>query len=502
MSSPTSLASSAPELVTGHQTPRIGTPRTLELPTRGPQLAAVAELRGFTYEPWQNHVADVALEFNPETGLWVHSEVDLLVARQNGKTELLADRVLASLYVFDFEKLVLHTAQDRTVPEELFEKLVEIIGDTPALHRRLHARKGINHTNGKQQIRLKDGSRYKVLAPRADAFRGYSCHLLIMDEARTQRDWNLWNAATPTQSALGDAKQRWVVSNAGDARSVVLDAIQASGRKAAADPASYRHKAYLEWSAAEDRPLDDEEGWREANPGYGLRITRATVRAELAVALEDPEALAGFIAERLCRRAHGAKNAAIPLDAWNLCAMAEPPLVEPGPPRPVLGIDVDGDRTHGAIALAAWREGRLVVDVVEEFHADPAADEAVTSTELTEAALRWMTEYRISRFAGDPMTIATVATNLEAKKKKWIKLTASARMAAAGSLYDQTLSGALAHRGNLSLTSQIQRAARKVAGDDLWYISRQESEGTISGVIATAGAVYGAQLPTRTPKVQ
>ena len=39
--------------------------------------------------PWQQHVADVALELDPETGELYYEEVVITVPRQSGKTTLL-----------------------------------------------------------------------------------------------------------------------------------------------------------------------------------------------------------------------------------------------------------------------------------------------------------------------------------------------------------------------------------------------------------------------------
>src|SRR5438552_2819543 len=67
--------------------PRYATPRTQSRPTLGRRVADVAEKLGKPFMPWQRALMDVALELDEHTGLLAYSEVNLVVMRQNGKTE-------------------------------------------------------------------------------------------------------------------------------------------------------------------------------------------------------------------------------------------------------------------------------------------------------------------------------------------------------------------------------------------------------------------------------
>ena len=51
-----------------HCLPRWGTPRRLERASLGPRVAEVAAKLGTPLMPWQQYVADVALEVDPKTG--------------------------------------------------------------------------------------------------------------------------------------------------------------------------------------------------------------------------------------------------------------------------------------------------------------------------------------------------------------------------------------------------------------------------------------------------
>ena len=477
--------------VYGFQVPRIGTPRDEAWPTKGAKFSALAELSGVVHDPWQRHIGDVALEYDPQTGRWRRDTVGLVVGRQNGKTTVLEDRVLASLYLFDEERLVLHTAQDRTAPFELFKSLRDRITTTWALRRKLHPKKGIVETNGKEEILLKDGSRYKILAPRPGAFRGWSADLLIYDEAREQKSWELDVAASPTLSARPNS-QKWIVSNAGTSESVVLNTLIDRGRSAVANPGSDPKLAYFEWSSDPALPIDDETAWAQSNPSYGYRILRDTIEAELSAARLDPEALNGFITERLCRQVAAMTARAIPFDQWMRCVDHDQEPIGDGLPRPTLGIDIDGDRTAAAIVVAVRRGDRIVVDMVSEFTSEGAIDLAAVIQE----ALYWMNRYRITEFAYDPMTCATVAQSLEAQGKSGNPIRSADRLQASGNLFDAVLTGTLAHPDHESLNVQVEAAVRKSAGDGLWYISRSSSPIAIPGVVALAAAINLQYRPT------
>ena len=69
--------------------PRFGTLRDVSRVTLGAEVGEVARRLGKPLMPWQQHVADVALELDPTTGELFYEEVVITVPRQSGKTTLL-----------------------------------------------------------------------------------------------------------------------------------------------------------------------------------------------------------------------------------------------------------------------------------------------------------------------------------------------------------------------------------------------------------------------------
>lgn len=473
-----------PELI-GSQVPRIWTPRDPQLfKSQGEKLQRVASLAGIDLDEWQILTTDVALEVDPATGKWVHRTVTVLVARQNGKTVILEARILFGLFAVPDEKLILHTAQDRAVPRELFEALVTRIGDERSLHKRVAK---IRETNGQEQIKLKDGSRYRIVAPRAKAFRSWSVDLLIFDEAREQHDDALWGAAIPTQRTRPNP-QTWVVSNAGDPSSVVLNRLRDRGRLAADDPASDRQIAYLEWSAPEDAALDDRSGWAAANPALGTRLDESAIMEEMRSLKENR-----FRTEILCQWIQVVTDHAIDVEAWAARA-GSPELVDPGDlPRPVAAVHVSPDRTYGALVIAAERDGRLVVDVADEW-TDP---EGVDVLAIANDVVTWMKAFRIRELAYDRAAASVIAAHVTQRGLGAERIDTIEYVTASQNLNDAIATGYLIHRSHPTLEAQVRKAGRATRADGTEYLSQAQSSGDITAVIAAAFAVNLAYRPRK-----
>src|SRR5215217_7263151 len=101
--------------------PRWASPRSPDRQTLGPRVAEVADLLGTPLMPWQRHVADVALELDPETGLLAYREVILTVPRQSGKTTLLLAVMTHRALGFGQRQRVLYTAQTRNDARKKWE---------------------------------------------------------------------------------------------------------------------------------------------------------------------------------------------------------------------------------------------------------------------------------------------------------------------------------------------------------------------------------------------
>src|SRR4051812_39206978 len=92
--------------------PRFGTPRRPERQTLGAGVGAVARRLGMELMPWQQHVADVALEINPETGRFAYREVVLTVPRRSGKSALLLAVLIHRMIAMGSAQIAAFTMQN------------------------------------------------------------------------------------------------------------------------------------------------------------------------------------------------------------------------------------------------------------------------------------------------------------------------------------------------------------------------------------------------------
>jgi phage terminase large subunit-like protein len=157
----------------GCEIPRIFTPPLRELTPETSLGFAVIEFAtdvlDIDLRPWQRWLLIHALELT-EDGQFRFRTVVVLVARQNGKS--LLSNVLALFYMYVLgTALVLGTAQDLDVAEEIWQSAVDLVEDTPQLDA---LKQTVVKAAGKKALVLKTGERYKVKAANRRAGRGLS----------------------------------------------------------------------------------------------------------------------------------------------------------------------------------------------------------------------------------------------------------------------------------------------------------------------------------------
>lgn len=278
--------------------------------------------------PWQKWLLIHMLELLPDDSLRFRTVI-VLVARQNGKSTLSIILSLFFMYVLA-RNLVIGTAQDLDVAEEIWQGAVDIIEETPEL---LDQWDHTSKVNGKKFVQLKTGERYKVKAANRRAGRGLSGDLVLLDELREHQSWDAWGAITKTTMARAFALIV-ALSNAGDATSIVLRHLRKmahlvlgdpDGINAADDPEAELAEvpddlavdeeddslAIFEWSAQAGCDIWDRDGWAMANPSLGYSITERTLAS---AAKTDPEWV--FRTECLCQWTDGSLEGPFPPGSW------------------------------------------------------------------------------------------------------------------------------------------------------------------------------------------
>lgn len=365
-------------MIHGIETPRIFTPPLRELTpdtTLGYEVIEFAEqVLNIKLLPWQQWLVIHALEVvdDPADGWRLRfKNVQVLVARQNGKTTLSC--VIALYFLYQLEvALVLGTAQDVSNAEDVWQTCVDMAQENEVL---AEAIKHVWYTNGSKRLQLTGNRDYRVRASNRKAGRGKSADLVLLDELREHQTWDAWAALSKTGIARKNALL-WCMSNAGDGTSVVLRHFRMRAHAQLGDPdgivkalgetepdaddtADGSALGLFEWSAKPDADPNDINGWAQANPSLGYTIELASLKAAHA---DDPADV--FKTECLCQWVTSTITPPFPIGAWDAgkdeksAIAAESPLW--------FGMDISADRAHASIAVCGKRaDGAWHVELAE-----------------------------------------------------------------------------------------------------------------------------------------
>lgn len=253
----------------------------------GLEAAELAASAGLMLDDWQKAVLCDWMAVD-EKDRWLHFELGLNVARQNGKGALLEARELAALFLTG-EKLAVHTAHEFATSQEHFRRVEELIQNTPELHKQVKERSGYRHSHGDESINLKNGNRIVFKTRTKSGLRGFAgVDFLALDEAMILNEAS-HGAMMPTLRA-SSAKRGPQLSYSG---SSVDQEIHEHGlvwarvreRGIAQDPED--SLAYAEFSVDAEHPDDvsdemasDRAMWKIANPALGIRISEEHMERE------------------------------------------------------------------------------------------------------------------------------------------------------------------------------------------------------------------------------
>lgn len=447
--------------------------------------------------PWQEwlliHACELGLDGLPRFG-----KVLVTIARQNGKTEVLV--VLSLYWIFvdlirgrDWPRvnLVLGTSTNLDTAKESWEKAVTLAESTPELAEEI-PRGGVRRANGEQQLSTAWGARYKIAASNRKGGRGLTVGRLILDELREHHDWTAYDAAVPATTTVSEA-QVWMLSNAGDDRSVVLNEIREQAL-AETDP----RLAIFEWSAPTDDPTDIAN-LLAANPSVGHNISLESLLTDAARAkAAGGEQLTGFITEHLCRRV-SLLNPAIDERAWGECV--EVGTMDALRERVALCLDVSLDGMHASLYAAALQDdGRVRVEPVQAWEGPDCTQHL--RLELPGLVARVKPRV-VGWFPNGPA--ASIAADM-AERDGWppegleVEALRSDAQAVCMGFAEQVLNCRIAHSNDPLLNAHVLAAEKRAQGDG-WRFARRGA-GHVDAVYAAAGATHLARtLPPEEPAV-
>lgn len=479
--------------VLGSTEPRLWTRPLRELTPEtsyGYDLIDFAEAIGWPLDPWQKWVAIHMGELLPD-GRPRFRKVLILVSRQNGKTVL--TRVLILYWMFiECVKTIAATNADRAMAKKSWMELISMAQASELLQDEIGPR-AVTLAGGQESFVNLHGSSYYFFANNSNAARSLTVDRELIDELRAHKDWEAWNAMIPAMSAVADA-QAVIITNQGDIKSVVLDAVHGDALRFVETGEGDPRLGLFEYSAPSGSMPTDVAALAMANPNLGRRIMLDSLigdamRAEQAGGIE----LAKFRTEQMCMRVH-LLDAALDLDAWGKAGTKEPVDMAEHRRRVALCLDVSLDATHATLVAAVSIDGKTHVEVVQAWRGKYATQEVRRDLpglieKIKPRALGW--------FPGGPTAAIAASMAKRSGAAPWpprnVRLEAFTveTKAVCMGLAEQVLSGEVVHPEDPMLTAHV-RSTQKLKSGDGFVFTRRGAE-PIDATYALAGAVHLAR---------
>jgi hypothetical protein len=426
---------------------------------------------GWPFFPWQVHASNVAGEYDPATKIPTYRTVGISVGRQNGKTTLVCSRIARQL--IPPRQTVAYTAQDRGLARMKWGEHVELLMSTPFADRVTR----VDRTNHREMLVMDNGSRYLPVTPSVrKAGRSLSIDLAIVDEAHAHEDMGVVSAIQPAMAARAHA-QIWLLSNAGDFRSILWRHYTNLGRVETANPHSTM--CWIEYAADPESDQMDREAWADANPSMGLPggVMEAAI-ADGALTMDR----ATFFREHLNVWTDDDQLIGIDPVTWASCQSDLMPGREVA-----IGLDITPERDRGALMVAGMSNDRCCLEVIET-----ASDLERLVSRAADIANRWDATIIIDRGSPAASTVPalerlTMRDDGMTHRVRLIPLTDLVR--ACGDFHDAAVHARLSHRGDYRLTDAVVGATKRKVGD-AWMWSRR-GHADITPLMAATLARWG-----------
>ena len=456
----------------------------------GPAVRKWAERRiGVTFDPWQAYAIDQALRHD-RNGDIIARIILLSTARQNGKSVIV--RAIVGWFLEEGQFLppfrawssMLAAAHDANQARVVYRNVwLDFLALELPADFRVTEWRGIR---GGHVL-------FDTVTGQPGSARGWSAGAIFWDEMLTQKDWNMWEALAPTQSAQRSPVML-LTSTAGHFDSAVLRAfydrlVRISTGDEKPDPTFYGA-----WWQSEDPDVGlDWPQIKRANPSLGGRLTKQAIITEHAILPAD-----SWRRERLNHFVDVKADAAFNPGVWAACRSPSPLDGLSGPYA--LAVDVQSGWERATISVSGIRtDGRVGVEVLRDIRATPIAP--VTAQRII-SELEAFPEYvAVILYDG----ISGVAPELrrrgeetglpyrELKRNEFVsacmdvtELIHSARLAVDDPLYD----------------AQMPMVARRNVGSDgAFCFSRGDSLGPIDAFLSMTFAAHGIKSMAMVPQI-
>lgn len=429
--------------------------------------------------PWQQYVADVLGEVDPESGQLWYTEGDLSLMRQVGKTTLTlakaTHRCTAQGFFGPRQQLV-YTAQTRNKARE---KFVEDYAPTLAASRAFAQRVSASWATGNEHLRFRNGSRFGIEATTEKAGHGGTLDEAYIDEAFCHVDNRVEQSFKPPMITRRN-RQLIVESAAGwlDTSPYWWGKVRL-GRQLVEDPRS--RTAYFEWSPPEGSDPGDPATWWGCIPSLGYTLTEDAVASEFeSMSARGDAGLADFCRAYL--------NMWLPkprevLSAWLVITQAAWSAIHdaaseiPAAARVVYALDVAPDRSSAAVGVAGLRVDGLVHVEVADWRPG------------TGWVVDWFVARGIREVVLDGRCAPGMAADLRDAGVVVVEAGPAEMATACGRVFDACTAGTVRRRAQPILDDAVEGAAqRPLAGG--WAWDKVRSVVNLTGLVAVTLALW------------
>jgi phage terminase large subunit-like protein len=466
----TSVEEGVVEVRYGSQTPRIAS-KSLDLPSKGPEMIQFCKDIGFPLLPWQELLAMETLKYKPD-GRWGHPLVGIMLPRQQGKSTFMALRILFGIYILG-EKMHLATAHKLTTSSEIFFKVGQMIDDSHILQEGFSKK---YESKGSQEIRFKNGARYLIRAGNSAARGIAGPDVIHIDELREFDTEDVWSSMRFTQMSNKNP-QAYFYSNAGHANSVLLLKFRERGLAAAAGAED--SIGWFEWSAEPGADVTDKEAWYQSNPSLGHTVHEDNIKDSLS----DREDI--FRTEILCQFV-SMINPVISEAEWKKCYDPEPKLDREKDTW--MAIDLSPDRKHGALVAGQRLDGdRFLVSLLHTWFNPVSIDDKQMANDIAP----WVRKFPVNYVAYSKSTAAAVAARLAPAGIPIYEINSQDYQQSCDEFVSAVSAARLVHNSQEELDKQVLSAVKLQRGDGGWVMGRKAS-GIICGGVAASMVTHFA----------
>jgi phage terminase large subunit-like protein len=460
----------------GVQTPRIHS-KLNDLPSKGQEMIDFATELGINLMEWQKFVCIHGHKVRPD-GRWAHSELGLIMARQQGKSTLMMLRILTGMFVWG-EGLQLASAHRLTTSLETFRQIVALMEANPKLEKEV---KKIRWQHGAEEIELFGNRRFVVKAAN-NAARGLSKPETIhLDELREYKDEDAWSSMRYSMMAAKNP-QVWIYSSAGDQHSVILNKLR---ERALVSATTNDPIGWFEWSAEPDAPIllpSGEMNWpafAQANPSLGITIHPDNLKA----VINDPP---DIVRTEVLAQWVDTINSAIDAQKWGLCQTDPIPL---DPEKETwFGLDLSPDRKFGALVATQKLPGeKFNLVLLHTWSNDYSINDLAVANDIAP----YVRKYNVQTVAYSKRTAQAVASRLVPAGIPITDMDGAIYAESCDRWLGAINSHRLQHGGQDELTQQTLSAAKLPYGDGSWIIGRRASRVAVCAAVASALATYFA----------